>query len=456
MRKCVAGAALLLWTALVLALAAAPALALSATASSPHNASSPQTKSAGISIRGKLIDTRDNPPSPVKGVKITVLDSAGKVVGQDVTDAKGLFAIKLPGSSIDVLGQTFTTKIDVSTLPSGTVLRNPNQVELTKKITIEADQFVTFPIGPNPNPPVSKAVQALQLLVGGVVFSLLLAMASLGLSMIFGTTGLTNFAHGELITFGALAAWFIDSLPGEIRIGGSNVTIFVAVIVAVLLSAVFGWLQDRVLWRPLRDRGTGLIAMMIVSIGLSIFLRNVYQYFAGADNHNYSQFATPEPWKIGPILITPKDVVVALVAALVLVVVSIALQRTRLGKATRAVADNPALAASSGINVDRVISVVWVGGAALAGLSGVLLGMTQGFDYQVGFKILLLVFAAVTLGGLGTIWGAMLGSFIIGIFIELSTLIIPAELKFVGALGVLIVVLLIRPQGLLGRAERVG
>ena len=106
--------------------------------------------------------------------------------------------------------------------------------------------------------------------------------------------------------------------------------------------------------------------------------------------------------------------------------------------------------------MERVIAVVWTGGAALAGLSGVLLGLTQGFDYQLGFKILLLVFAAVVLGGLGTIWGAMLGAFIIGIFIEVSTLFIPSELKFVGALVVLIVVLLIRPQGLLGKAQRVG
>ena len=127
-----------------------------------------------------------------------------------------------------------------------------------------------------------------------------------------------------------------------------------------------------------------------------------------------------------------------------------------MGKATRAVADNPALSASTGINVDRVIALVWTGGAALAGLSGFLLGMTQGFDYQLGFKILLLVFAAVTLGGLGTIWGALLGSLVVGLFIELSTLIIPSELNFAGALAVLIVVLLFRPQGLLGRAERVG
>jgi branched-chain amino acid transport system permease protein len=210
------------------------------------------------------------------------------------------------------------------------------------------------------------------------------------------------------------------------------------------------------LWKPLRNRGTGLIAAMIVSIGLSIFLRNVFQYFAGAANHNYSQWTSPAPWEVGPILITPTDVGVIIFSAVVLIAVTVAVQRTRLGKATRAVADNPALAASSGINVDRVISVVWAVGAGLAGLSGVLLGMTQGFDYQVGFKILLLVFAAVILGGLGTIWGALVGSFIIGIFIEVSTLFVPAELKFVGALLVLILVLLFRPQGLLGRAERVG
>jgi len=292
--------------------------------------------------------------------------------------------------------------------------------------------------------------------VGGLVFSLLLAMAALGLSMIFGTTGLTNFAHGELITFGAIMAFAIDRLPGNIVVGGANITMAVSIAFAMVMSTLFGWGQDKVLWKPLRRRGTGLIAAMIVSIGLSIFLRNLFQYFAGAGNHNYSQWTSPAPWEIGPVLITPKDVGVIVFSAIVLIVVTLAIQKTRLGKATRAVADNPALAASSGINVDRVISVVWAVGAGLAGLSGVLLGMTQGFDYQVGFKILLLVFAAVVLGGLGTVWGALLGSFIIGIFIEVSTLFVPAELKFVGALAVLILALLVRPQGLLGRAERVG
>lgn len=408
-----------------------------------------------IHIRGRMIDQRVTPAKPVQGVKITVFDDAGKQVGSAISDAQGSFSVPLPGSGFDVVGHTYTIKLDTSTLPKDAALRNPKQVELKISITTSTDQFVTFPIG-NKVQEASELTQGLQLAIGGLVFSFLLAMSALGLSMIFGTTGLTNFAHGELITFGALVAFYIDTRPGNITIFGANITMIVAIFVTIIVSGLFGWVQDKVLWKPLRRRGTGLIAAMIVSIGLGIFLRNVYQYFAGADTHNYSQWTNPAPWHIGAVLITPKDVGVIVFSAIVLAVVCLAVQRTRLGKATRAVADNPSLAASSGINVDRVISVVWTVGASLAGLSGVLLGMTQGFDYQVGFKILLLVFSAVVLGGLGTIWGAIVGSFIIGIFIEVSTLVIPAELKFVGAFVVLILVLLARPQGLLGRAGRVG
>jgi branched-chain amino acid transport system permease protein len=409
-----------------------------------------------IHITGCLSDLREKPPAAVPDVKISVEDDTGKVVGEGTSNESGVFDIPLPGQSIDVLGNTFTVKIDKKSLPEGAALRNPKQVSLNVTPKLDADVFVTFPIGDATAAGAGTATQALQLAVGGLVFALLLAMAALGLSMIFGTTGLTNFAHGELITFGALAAYGVDALPGEIRVAGTNVTIAVAIVVATVLSAAFGWLNDRALWRPLRRRGTGLVAMMVVSIGLSILLRNVYQYFAGASTHQYSQFSSPRPWKWGPVLVTPKDVFLVVFSVIVLVLVTLALQKTKLGKATRAVADNTALAAATGINVDRVISVVWIVGAMLAGLSGVLLGMTQGFDYQLGFKILLLVFAATVLGGLGTAWGAIVGALVIGLFVEVSTLVIPAELKFVGALVVLIVVLLIRPQGLLGKSQRVG
>lgn len=408
-----------------------------------------------IHIQGCLTDLREKPPKPVPDVKFTVEDDEGKAVGEGTSNASGVFDISL-GKSIDVLGNTYTVRLDKKSLPEGAALRNPKQVALKVTPKLSSDVYVTFPIGDAPAAQAGKFTQGLQLAVGGLVFSLLLAMAALGLSMIFGTTGLTNFAHGELITFGALIAYGVDALPGTITIGGTNVTIAVSIIVAAIASAAFGWVNDRALWRPLRRRGTGLIAMMVVSIGLSIFLRNVYQYLAGASTHQYSQFSSPRPYTIGPILVTPKDIFIVVFSTVILVLVVIALQRTKLGKATRAVADNTALSAATGINVDRVISVVWIVGGMLAGLSGVLLGMTQGFDYQLGFKILLLVFAATVLGGLGTAWGAIVGAMVIGLFVEVSTLFIPAELKFVGALVVLIVVLLIRPQGLLGKAQRVG
>jgi branched-chain amino acid transport system permease protein len=287
-----------------------------------------------------------------------------------------------------------------------------------------------------------------QLTASGLRFGLIIALAAIGLSLIFGTTGLTNFAHGELVTFGALTAYFVNVLVG--------LPLVLAGVVTLVLAGVFGYLNDRLLWAPLRRRGTGLVAMMIVSIGLAIFLRYFYLYIFGGSTRSYADYQGQRGVPLGPITLRPLDYISMAIAIVVLVAVGLALLRTRLGKATRAVADNPALAAASGIDVDRVIRTVWIGGTALAGLSGILLGLAQQVSFQMGLQILLLVFAAVVLGGLGTAFGALVGSLVVGVFIEVSTLFIPTELKNVGALAILIIVLLVRPQGVLGRAERVG
>ena len=198
--------------------------------------------------------------------------------------------------------------------------------------------------------------------------------------------------------------------------------------------------------------------MMIVSIGLGLALRYTFSLTKvfGTRSLFFDKYQGQRGIDFGAFLLRPIDLFSMVLATVVLVAVSIALLRTRIGKATRAVADNPALAAASGINVDAVIRVVWVVGGALAALSGILLAMGQGMNYQLGLQILLLVFAAVTLGGLGTAFGALIGSIVVGIFIEVSTLVLPTELKNVGALLVLILVLLVRPQGILGRRERIG
>lgn len=409
---------------------------------SPASADTP-----GIDVKGILTDTRTVPPKPVPDVKISV-DMEGAEVASGVSDAEGKFSLPIPGEPDDLLGKVITVKLDTSTLPPGTTLTDEKKTEYKVTIKTNFDIPIGYRIGPKSAGERPVWEQVIERSINGVFLGLLLALAAIGLSLIFGTTGLTNFAHGELITFGALAAYFFQDSFGW--------AILPATIIAIVLSAGFGYANDRLLWKPLRGRGTGLIAMMIVSIGLAIFLRGVYQYFFGADNHQYTGVRNFKPWHLGPIDVRPKEFFVAVLCTVVLIVVSVAVQKTRLGKATRAVSDNPALAASSGIAVDKVITTIWVVGAALAGLSGIMWGSINGFDYQVGFKILLLVFAAVTLGGLGNIWGAMVGSVLVGLLVELSSLIIPTELKYVTALVVLVLVLLIRPQGLLGRAERIG
>jgi branched-chain amino acid transport system permease protein len=199
-----------------------------------------------------------------------------------------------------------------------------------------------------------------------------------------------------------------------------------------------------------------LIAMMIISIGVALLLRNIYLYAVGGETQRYADYVTQSGLELGPLTVAPRTLISDILALAVLVGVGLALVMSRLGKATRAVADNPALAAASGINVDAIIRLVWAIGGALAALAGVLLALGEGIGFEMGFRILLLIFAAVVLGGLGTAFGALIGALLVGFLVQISTLWIPTELKYVGALGVLIVVLLVRPQGILGRSERIG
>jgi branched-chain amino acid transport system permease protein len=285
------------------------------------------------------------------------------------------------------------------------------------------------------------------LVVNGIIFGLLLALASIGVSLIYGTTGLSNFAHGEMVTFGALAGYVFSALL--------HFPIPVALISAFVLGGVFGYAQDLGLWKPLRKRGVGLIPLMIVSIGLSLVLRYVYQFAFGPD-----QLVLPVPVggtiAFGPVKLRQIDIVSVIICIVLLLLVAFLLLRTRIGKATRAVADNKSLAAASGINVERIIRIVWTGSGALAGLAGVLIGYHQTLRWDTGASILLLIFAAVTLGGFGTAFGALVGSLIIGLLVNLSTLVIPTNVQNAAALVVMIIILLIRPQGIFGRRERIG
>jgi len=404
----------------------------------------------GESIFGFLKNPKGGENVPVPGATVTVKGPGG-FSETATTDADGRWTVETNTAG------NFTVTLDQDSLPKGVTLRNPDADSLKVPIAEGQDKPVLFALGKSTRVIQSKWSQAAQLSAEGLRFGLIIALAAVGLSLIFGTTGLTNFAHGELVTVGAVIGWWLGSgnLPLFLPdFGGMNFVLAIAL--TLVLMGLIGWANDAGLWRPLRRRGTGLIAAMIVSIGLGILLRYLLLYLFGGQTRSYPATRGQKGVELGPITLSPIDYISMGIAVVVLMAVAFALLRTRLGKATRAVADNPALASASGIDVDAVIRIVWIAGAMLAGLAGVLLGIAQGISFQTGFQILLLIFAAVTLGGLGTAFGALVGSLVVGLFITVSTLVIPAELKNVGALGILILILLVRPQGILGRAQRVG
>jgi len=291
--------------------------------------------------------------------------------------------------------------------------------------------------------------QFVERIVNGVNFGLMLGLAAIGISLDYGTTGLSNFAHAEMVTFGAVMALIVSVDLGW--------PVWIAIPLAVLLSAGFGWSLDAGLWKPLRKKGVGIVQLMIVSIGLSLALRYTFQYFRGGGTEQLPGSDSPDIPLFGSVSLSQTNMISMVVSIVVIVIFAWWLVKTKIGKATRAVSDNPSLAAASGIDVDQVVRVVWILAAAMAGLAGVLWAYFRpGIRWDMGAQILLLVFAAVTLGGLGTAFGALVGSIIVGVLVETSSLFIPSDLKYVGALVVLIVILLFRPQGILGRKERIG
>ncbi|TKR23687.1 branched-chain amino acid ABC transporter permease [Cellulomonas hominis] len=410
---------------------------------------------------------------PAVGVVLDVDGPGG--ASSATTDADGRWTV-----AVTAAGE-YTVTLDVATLPAGETLRDPAGNPRTVTVALGSSTGALFPLGDPPagvsggsddatEPEPGSTAPAADGEVGapagssdsgsfswgrlaqqassGLVFGVLLALASVGLSLIYGTTGLSNFAHGEQVTLGAIVAYLgVQSL---------GLPLLVAGVLAVLVGAASGWLQDAGIWHPLRRRRVGTTQQMIVTIGLSMALQYTYQFFFGGGALRIVT-TTPTMVTLGPVRISATSLWSLLIAAVVLAGVAYFLLGTRVGRATRAVSDNPALAAASGITVDRIVRLVWVLGAALAALGGVLMGLyLNATSWNMGGALLLLMFAAVTLGGLGQAFGALAGSIVIGLVVEMSNLVIPSDMRYAGALLILILVLLLRPQGILGRAERIG
>ena len=384
---------------------------------------------------------------PLEGVALTVDGPGGE---QEVeTDENGQWRVGVPER-----GETYVVTLDEDTLPEGIVVVDPEDDSPNVK-EVEMGQggraTVNFFIGEGERNVTSFFDQFVQRVVQGLSFGLMLALAAIGLTLVYGTTGISNFAHGEMVTFGAIAAFMLVG-PATLAL-----PLWLGYPVAVILSAVLGLILDMILWRPLRRRRVGVVQLMIVSIGLSLALRYIFQLFIGGGTLQLPGSAEAQIPLFGAVQMSVVDMVSLAISILVIVAFALWLTRSRIGKATRAISDNASLAEASGIDVDAVVRVVWVVAGTLAGLAGILYAYYRpGIKWDMGAQILLLMFAAVVLGGLGTAYGALVGALIVGILVEVSSLWIPADLKYASALFILIVILLFRPQGILGRRERIG
>jgi branched-chain amino acid transport system permease protein len=397
-----------------------------------------------ISVQNQSNTNGVSEKKPVAGVKVSVANLAGMAIGEGVTDSSGSTTISVPAKD------NYVVTLDVASLPSGVTL-----VEGTKTVVnIVKDAFttnqkrVTFFAGSSGESGASLFDRIAQRLVDGVRLGLIIAICSVGLSLIFGTTGLTNFAHGEMVTFGGLIAFWFNVLLG--------IPLLIAAPVVIALGGILGLAMNGFIFAKLRKRGIGLISQLVVSVGLSIMLRNMFLYQFGGRTRPLDDFSLQVAKSFGPVSITMRDLSTAIISLIVLVSVAVYLQKSRTGKAIRAVSDNPSLASSTGIDTQKIIRVVWFAGGALAAMGGVFRGLDEQVGFEMGAGLIFLMFAGITLGGLGSAYGALVGGFLVGLLVELASLVVPAELKNAPALLILIIVLVVRPQGILGRKQRVG
>jgi branched-chain amino acid transport system permease protein len=396
--------------------------------------------SAGEEYDFRIAGNVKNEGEPIGDVRIVVTGSS--YTAEVLTDSDGKWSVGVPE------GGSWEVSLDSSTLPE-TVDAETTELSQVVDIGPSGSTIKNFSFGTVEREVTSFGDQLTSRLIYGINFGLMLGLASVGLSLIYGTTGLSNFSHAELVTFGALMALTFGVVL--------EFPLWIALPLALVASAALGWAQDAGLWRPLRRRGLGLVQLMIVSIGVSLAVRYVFLFFIGGGTAQLPGSVSTKINLFGAVALTVVDLASMAISLTVIIALALWLTYSQTGRATRAISDNADLAATSGIDVDRIVRVVWILAATLAGLAGIMWAYFRpGVKWDMGEKILLLMFAAVVLGGLGTAFGALLGALIVGVLVETSALFIPSDLKYVGALVVLIAILLVRPQGILGRKERIG
>jgi branched-chain amino acid transport system permease protein/neutral amino acid transport system permease protein len=279
--------------------------------------------------------------------------------------------------------------------------------------------------------------EILQLVIYGVVLGSILTLGAIGVSLIFGILRFAHFAHGDVMTMGAYFAFAL--------VAGLGFPVWVSAPFAIVGAALLAIFIDQSVYRHLRRASP--VILLISSFGIAIALRSVVQLVWGPHQLVYAS-GIQMPWRMGDLVIKPDHVWIVSGAVVLVVGLHLFLTRTKMGKAMRAMSDNMDLALVSGIPSERVIMVTWAVGGGLAAVAGIFLGMDTRLHPVMGWSLLLPVFAAAILGGIGRPYGAIAGGMVIGLAMELSTMVINPTYKPAVAFALMVIMLVVRPQGL--------
>ena len=276
----------------------------------------------------------------------------------------------------------------------------------------------------------------------GLVSMSVIAIAAVGFTMQFGITNMINLAYGEVMISAAYVAYYLNK---------AGISIWIGMIAGAVFGAVFSFLLNRILYAPFLRKGTSHIGMVIVSLAVSLMIANLLLPIVGYYNVSY-QNSTGDVVRAGPIVLTTYQIGIIGVAIVLMLLIHSLLKYTRLGKAMRATAANPTLARNCGIPTQRVIDAVWLITGALCGMAGVVAAMnSDSFAIANGAAFLITILAAAVLGGAGQPYGAMIGAVLIGLITEFSAAAWSPQYKEVVAFGILVLVMVLRPQGLLAK-----
>ncbi len=304
-----------------------------------------------------------------------------------------------------------------------------------------------------------EALENLPATVGyGIVLGSILTLGAVGLTLIYGIVRFANFAHGDLMTLGAYvtmlftaqifpALGITDNRFGSLSFGWIFLLSFIP---AILITGGVAVVFDRLVYKRLKDNRVGAVMLAISSLAAAFVIRSLIEILWGTDFHFYTQGLRPMMDLPLGVKLRPDQIFIIATALVLVFVLYIFLQRTKMGKALRAMADNPDLARVSGIPTERMTSLTWMIGGGMTATSGILLGLDSQLRPEMGWALLLSLFAAVILGGIGNPFGALVGAMTLGITQQVSTLWLSPAYKPAVAFFLLILILLIRPEGIFG------